>query len=66
MRIYTKTFLAWRSDPLKTILDLIYNQANNHIALVNAYAAYARKLKLEVSKQLKMFDDLAEISQTFN
>lgn len=54
-----RTFLAWQSDPLKTRLDLIQNQANNHVALVNAYAAYARKLKLEISKQLKMFDDLA-------
>ncbi|KAL6521675.1 putative galacturonosyltransferase 9 [Orobanche gracilis] len=54
-----RTFLALQSNPLKTRLDLIYNQANNHIALVNAYATYARKLKLEISKQLKMFDDLA-------
>ncbi|KAL3636523.1 putative galacturonosyltransferase 9 [Castilleja foliolosa] len=55
-----RTFLALKSDPLKTRLDLINNQANNHIALVNAYATYARKLKLETSKQLKMFDDLAK------
>ncbi|XP_057768558.1 probable galacturonosyltransferase 9 isoform X1 [Salvia miltiorrhiza] len=55
-----RSFLAWQSDPVKTRLDLIYNQANNHIALVNAYATYARKLKLEISKQLKMFDDLAQ------
>ncbi|KAH6761821.1 galacturonosyltransferase 9 [Perilla frutescens var. hirtella] len=55
-----RSFLAWQSDPVKTRLDMIYNQANNHIALVNAYATYARKLKLEISKQLKMFDDLAQ------
>lgn len=54
-----RTFLALKSDPLKTRLDLIYKQANDHITLVNAYAAYARKLKLEISRQLKMFDDLA-------
>ncbi|KAL3813518.1 hypothetical protein ACJIZ3_014786 [Penstemon smallii] len=54
-----RTFLAWQSDPLKTRLELINNQASNHIALVNAYASYARKLKLDISKQLKMFDDLA-------
>ncbi|KAA8547857.1 hypothetical protein F0562_004286 [Nyssa sinensis] len=54
-----RTFLALKSDPLKTRLDLIYKQANDHVALVNAYAAYARKLKLETSKQLRMFDDLA-------
>ncbi|OVA10271.1 Glycosyl transferase [Macleaya cordata] len=54
-----RTFLALKSDPLKTRLDLIYKQANDHIALVNAYAAYARKLKLENSKQLRVFEDLA-------
>ncbi|XWS36882.1 hypothetical protein CRYUN_Cryun20dG0123300 [Craigia yunnanensis] len=55
-----RTFLALNSDPLKTRLDLIYKQANDHIILVKAYAAYARKLKLEISRQLKMFDDLAK------
>ncbi|KAL3629503.1 putative galacturonosyltransferase 9 [Castilleja foliolosa] len=55
-----RTFLALQSDPLKTRLDMINNQANNHIALVKAYTSYARKLKLEISKQLKMFDDLAK------
>ncbi|GFZ19002.1 galacturonosyltransferase 9 [Actinidia rufa] len=54
-----RTFLALKSDPIKTRLDLIYKQANDHVALVNAYTAYARKLKLESSRQLRMFDDLA-------
>ncbi|CAL5370774.1 unnamed protein product [Camellia sinensis] len=54
-----RSFLALKSDPLKTRLDLIYKQANDHAALVNAYAAYARKVKLEISRQLRMFDDLA-------
>jgi alpha-1,4-galacturonosyltransferase len=53
-------FLALKSDPLRTRLDLIHKQANDHIALVNAYAAYARKLKIDISKQLKLFDDLAQ------
>ncbi|XP_022997804.1 LOW QUALITY PROTEIN: probable galacturonosyltransferase 9 [Cucurbita maxima] len=53
-----RTFLS--SNPLKIRLDLIYKQASDHITLVNAYAAYARKLKLEMSKKLKMFDDLAQ------
>lgn len=52
--------MSINSDPLKTRLDLIHKQANDHIALVNAYAAYARKLKLEIAKQLKMFEDLAQ------
>ncbi|OMO52651.1 Glycosyl transferase, family 8 [Corchorus capsularis] len=55
-----RTFLALNSDPLKTRLDLIHKQANDHITLVRAYAAYARKLKLDISRQLKMFDDLAK------
>ncbi|KAL8161764.1 hypothetical protein V2J09_013253 [Rumex salicifolius] len=55
-----RTFLALKSDPLKTRLDLIHRQAQDHIMLVNAYAAYARKLKLENNKQLTMFDELAE------
>jgi len=55
-----RTFLAVKSDPLKTRLDLINKQANDHMTLVNAYAAYARKLKLDISKQLRMFDELAK------
>ncbi|KAJ4846474.1 putative galacturonosyltransferase 9 [Turnera subulata] len=55
-----RTFLAIKSDPLKTRLGLIYKQANDHMMLVNAYAAYARKLKLDISKQLRSFDDLAK------
>ncbi|KAI4346759.1 hypothetical protein L6164_007629 [Bauhinia variegata] len=55
-----RTFLALKSDPLRTRVDLIHKQANDHITLVNAYAAYARKLKLEISRQLRMFDELAQ------
>ncbi|XP_039004009.1 probable galacturonosyltransferase 9 [Hibiscus syriacus] len=55
-----RTFLALNSDPLKTRLDLIYKQANDHITLVKAYAAYAMRLKLENSRELKIFDDLAK------
>lgn len=55
-----RSLVSINSDPLKTRLDLIHKQANDHIALVNAYAAYARKLKLEIAKQLKMFEDLAQ------
>ncbi|KAJ4898601.1 putative galacturonosyltransferase 9 [Raphanus sativus] len=55
----TSSFLALQSDPLKTRLDLIHKQATDHLTLVNAYAAYARKLKLDASKQLNLFEDLA-------
>jgi alpha-1,4-galacturonosyltransferase len=54
-----RTFLALNSDPLKTRLDLIYKQASDHVVLVNAYGSYARKLKLDISKQLRLFDGLA-------
>ncbi|KNA16773.1 hypothetical protein SOVF_086130 [Spinacia oleracea] len=55
-----RSFLALKSDPLKTRLDLIHKQANDHVMLVNAYAAYARKLKLDNSRQLKLYDELAQ------
>ncbi|KAI3722495.1 hypothetical protein L2E82_33534 [Cichorium intybus] len=54
-----RTFLALKPNPKKTRLDLMHKQANDHIVLINAYAAYARKLKLEISKQLNIFEDLA-------
>ncbi|OAY56996.1 probable galacturonosyltransferase 9 isoform X2 [Manihot esculenta] len=55
-----QTFLALNSDPLQTRLDLIYKQASDHMTLVNTYEAYARKLKFDISRQLRMFDDLAK------
>ncbi|PKA50722.1 putative galacturonosyltransferase 9 [Apostasia shenzhenica] len=54
-----RTFLALNSDPLRTRLDLIYRQAADHVALVHAYASYARRLKLDNSHQLRLFEDLA-------
>ncbi|KAF5725572.1 galacturonosyltransferase 9 [Tripterygium wilfordii] len=47
-----------KSDPLKTRLDLVHKQVNDHMTLVNAYGSYSRKLKLDISRQMKMFDDL--------
>ncbi|XP_057522041.1 probable galacturonosyltransferase 9 isoform X2 [Amaranthus tricolor] len=55
-----RSFLALKSDPLKTRFDLIHKQARDHMMLVNAYASYARKLKLDNSRQLKMYDELAQ------
>ncbi|KAL8129192.1 hypothetical protein V2J09_018347 [Rumex salicifolius] len=54
-----RTFLALNSDPLKTRLELIHKQAHDHVMLINAYAACARKLKLENAKQFRMFNDIA-------
>ncbi|KAF6169093.1 hypothetical protein GIB67_038590 [Kingdonia uniflora] len=54
----TTTTTAVQSDPSRTRLDLIHKQANDHVSLVNAYASFARKLKLDNSKQLRVFEDL--------
>ncbi|ERN02943.1 hypothetical protein AMTRI_Chr04g187090 [Amborella trichopoda] len=58
LQAVSRTFLALKSDPFKARLDLIHRQANDHVALVTAYEAFARKLKLENSKQLRFFADL--------
>ncbi|GAA0152377.1 transferase [Lithospermum erythrorhizon] len=55
-----RSFLELNSNPLETRLGLIHKQATDHLALVNAYSAYARKLKIDSSKQLRTFDDLAQ------
>ena len=47
------------ADSVKSHLDLIRKQAHDHAAIASAYASYARKLKLESSKQVRLFTDLA-------
>ncbi|KAK9116295.1 hypothetical protein Sjap_015242 [Stephania japonica] len=55
-----RTFLALKSvDPLKTRLELLSKHTTDHLSLLNAYASYARKLKLDYSKQLLLFDHLS-------
>ncbi|KAL5997177.1 Galacturonosyltransferase 8 [Asimina triloba] len=54
-----RSILALKSDPLKARLDQILKQANDHKNLLLAYASYARKLKLENSKHLRVLSDLA-------
>jgi len=54
-----RSVLALKSDPLKPRLDQIRKQADDHRTLVLAYASYARKLKLENSKLLRVFADLS-------
>lgn len=51
--------LAVKSDPLKPRLDQIRKQAEDHKSLALAYASYARKLKLENSKLVRVFADLS-------
>ncbi|GAB2303589.1 Galacturonosyltransferase 8 [Dionaea muscipula] len=54
-----RTVLALKSDPFKPRVDQIRKQADDHCTLALAYASYARKLKLENSKMLRVFADLA-------
>ncbi|KAH9603685.1 hypothetical protein KSS87_009261 [Heliosperma pusillum] len=54
-----RSMLALKSDPLKPRIDQIKKQADDHRNLVLAYASYARKLKLENSKMLRIFADLS-------
>lgn len=54
-----RSILALKSDPLKPRLDQIRKQAVDHRSLVLAYASYARKLKLENSKLVRVFADLS-------
>ncbi|KAH0659916.1 hypothetical protein KY290_029465 [Solanum tuberosum] len=58
-----RSVLALKSDPLKPRLDQIKKQADDHRSLVLAYASYARKLKLENSKLVRVF---AELSRNFS
>ncbi|XP_052170921.1 galacturonosyltransferase 8 [Diospyros lotus] len=54
-----RNILALKSDPLKPRLDQIRKQAEDHRSLALAYASYARKLKLENSKIVRVFADLS-------
>ncbi|KAA8543517.1 hypothetical protein F0562_020988 [Nyssa sinensis] len=54
-----RSILALKSDPLKPRLVQIRKQADDHRSLVLAYASYARKLKLENSKLVRIFADLS-------
>uniref|UniRef100_A0A7C9AEZ0 Hexosyltransferase n=1 Tax=Opuntia streptacantha TaxID=393608 RepID=A0A7C9AEZ0_OPUST len=54
-----RSLLALKSDPLKPRVDQIRKQADDHRNLALAYASYARKLKLENSKMLRIFADLS-------
>jgi alpha-1,4-galacturonosyltransferase len=40
-------------------LHLIRRQASDHAALVSAYAAYSRRLKIDASRQVRLFSNLA-------
>ncbi|XP_072950772.1 galacturonosyltransferase 8-like [Typha angustifolia] len=59
IHLLRRSLLAIRSDPLRARADLIRKQASDHAALAAAYASFARKLKLESSKQVRLFADLS-------
>ncbi|KAJ4969529.1 hypothetical protein NE237_016230 [Protea cynaroides] len=54
-----RSVLAVKSDPLKQRVDQIRKQADDHRSLALTYASFARKLKLENSKLVRVFADLA-------
>ncbi|CAK9309826.1 unnamed protein product [Citrullus colocynthis] len=56
----TRLPLAVKSDPLKPRFDQIRKQADDHRTLLHAYASYARRLKLEYSKLVRVFADLSQ------
>ncbi|XP_008803497.2 galacturonosyltransferase 8-like [Phoenix dactylifera] len=58
-----RSVLAVRSEPVRERAKLIRKQTGDHAALAAAYASYARKLKLENSKQVRLF---AELSRNFS
>ncbi|KAK6163705.1 hypothetical protein DH2020_000569 [Rehmannia glutinosa] len=55
-----RSILAFKSDPLRVRLDQIRKQAADHRSLAFAYASYARKLKLENSKLVRIFTDISQ------
>ncbi|TKY57459.1 Galacturonosyltransferase 8 [Spatholobus suberectus] len=57
-----RSILALKTDPLKPRLAQIRKQADDHRSLALVYASYARKLKLESSKLVRIF---AELSHNF-
>ncbi|KAJ0512405.1 putative polygalacturonate 4-alpha-galacturonosyltransferase [Helianthus annuus] len=53
-----RSILHSKSDPLKTRFDQIRKQVDDHRSLAQTYAAYARKLKFEKSKLVRVFAEL--------
>ncbi|KAJ1696166.1 hypothetical protein LUZ63_004678 [Rhynchospora breviuscula] len=56
----TQTQTQAQAQPILSVhLDLIRRQASDHAALVSAYAAYSRRLKIDASRQVRLFSNLA-------
>ncbi|XP_027335974.1 galacturonosyltransferase 8-like [Abrus precatorius] len=58
-----RSMLTLKTDPMKQRLDHIRKQTEDYRALALGYASYARKLKLESSKLVRVF---AELSRNFS
>ncbi|KAJ3700556.1 hypothetical protein LUZ61_004261 [Rhynchospora tenuis] len=57
---FLSTKAAIRPQPIQTVhLDLIRRQAADHAALVSSYATYSRRLKIDASRQVRLFSNLA-------
>ncbi|KAJ7547736.1 hypothetical protein O6H91_08G102700 [Diphasiastrum complanatum] len=56
-----RTILAVRpkTDPLRIKAEILYKQAKDQVTLLTAYGAYARKAKLDLTRQLRIFIDQA-------
>ncbi|XP_022887961.1 galacturonosyltransferase 8-like [Olea europaea var. sylvestris] len=54
-----RSVLALKSDPLRPRIYQIRKQAGDHRSLALAYGSYARKLKLENSKLVRIFAELS-------
>ncbi|GMY15941.1 galacturonosyltransferase 8-like [Fagus crenata] len=59
LRTTRRNVLALKSDPLKSRLEQIRKQANDHGSLALAYAHHARRLKLDNTKLVRNFSDLS-------
>nr|CAD1826428.1 unnamed protein product [Ananas comosus var. bracteatus] len=57
--VHRRSFLAAEPDPLRARFELIRRQASDHAAVVAAYAAHARRLKLDAARQLAVFEHLS-------
>lgn len=63
IRFPHRRILSVKSTPLQIRIDQLRRQSADHAFLSSSYASYARKLKLDNSKQLRLF---AQISRNFS
>ncbi|XP_042377896.1 galacturonosyltransferase 8-like [Zingiber officinale] len=59
LRLVRRSVLSLGPDPLRARAELIRKQVGDHAVVAAAYASYARRLKLDSSKQARVFAQLA-------